>query len=93
MNAESIALCEKLVPSAYIQQGCQAKKIRENQIRTLIQHVCFIIRASKVNVLKFPTLFTFCSQNVHGYQDMKLQMLVSITHRQVPDQTVSKEAV
>ena len=64
MNAESIALCEKLVPLAYIQQGCQAKKIRENQIRTLIQHVCFIIRASTVNVLKFRTPFAFCSQNV-----------------------------
>ena len=64
MNTESIALCEKLVPSAYIQQGCQAKKIRENQIRTLIQHVSFIIRASMVIVLKFLTLFAFCSQNV-----------------------------
>ena len=91
MNAESIALCEKLVPSAYIQQGCQAKKIRENQIRTLIQHVSFIIKASTVIVLKFPTLFSFCSQNFHGYQDRKLQMLVRITHMQVPDQ--SKEAV
>ena len=43
MNAECIDLCERLVPSSYIQQGCQAKKIRENQIRTLIQHVSTFI--------------------------------------------------
>ena len=46
MNTDSMALCEKLVPASYIQQGCQAKKIRENQIRTLIQHVSTVMTLS-----------------------------------------------
>ncbi|XP_060566006.1 O-phosphoseryl-tRNA(Sec) selenium transferase-like [Ruditapes philippinarum] len=38
MNADSLKLCENLVPTAYVQQGTQAKQIRENRIRTFLQH-------------------------------------------------------
>lgn len=38
MNADSLKLCEKLVPTTYVQQGSQAKQMRENKIRTFLQH-------------------------------------------------------
>ncbi|WAR21169.1 SPCS-like protein [Mya arenaria] len=38
MNAESLSLCEKLVPASYVQQGAQARRMLENKIRIFIQH-------------------------------------------------------
>lgn len=39
MNGECQRLCEKLIPSAYVQQGVQARRTRENLIRHLLQQV------------------------------------------------------
>ncbi|KAL4231703.1 hypothetical protein ACF0H5_009279 [Mactra antiquata] len=38
MNSESQKLCESLVPLVYVKQGVQACQMRQNKIRTLIQH-------------------------------------------------------
>ena len=37
MNAENFTLCEKLIPSTYVQQGVQSKKILENAFRELLE--------------------------------------------------------
>ena len=39
MNADCQRLCEKLIPSAYVQQGVQARRTRENLIRHLLEQV------------------------------------------------------
>lgn len=38
MNIQNYALAEKLLPSTYVHQALNAKKTRENMIRTLIEH-------------------------------------------------------
>ncbi|KAK2192206.1 hypothetical protein NP493_37g11010 [Ridgeia piscesae] len=37
MNDECLKLCEKLVPSTYVQQGAQARNTHENKIRHLLE--------------------------------------------------------
>ena len=39
MNSESYKLAEKLIPSAYVQQGVQARRTRENAVRHLLEQV------------------------------------------------------
>ena len=39
MNNQAFSLAERLIPSTYVQQGLNAKKTRENQIRHFIEHV------------------------------------------------------
>ena len=39
MDAGSYRVCEKLIPSTYVQQGAQARKSHENLIRHLLEQV------------------------------------------------------
>ena len=39
MNSENYKLCEKLIPSTYVSQGCQARRHLENKIRHLLEQV------------------------------------------------------
>ena len=39
MDAEMLALCSKLVPGGYVQQGAEARKSRQNKIRHLLEQV------------------------------------------------------
>jgi len=48
MNAESLKLCENLVPGTYVQQGAQAKHALENKIRIFLQHVCTLPGTSRI---------------------------------------------
>ncbi|KAH3707970.1 O-phosphoseryl-tRNA(Sec) selenium transferase-like [Dreissena polymorpha] len=38
MNAESLSLCEKLIPAGYVHQGAQSRKGLENKIKVFLQH-------------------------------------------------------
>ncbi|XP_071481281.1 O-phosphoseryl-tRNA(Sec) selenium transferase-like [Diadema antillarum] len=37
MNPDTYAVCEKLIPATYVQQGCESRRVRENKIKHLIE--------------------------------------------------------
>ena len=39
MNASNFELCGRIIPPSYVQQGQNARKSCENQIRTFLEHV------------------------------------------------------
>ncbi|XP_074642114.1 O-phosphoseryl-tRNA(Sec) selenium transferase-like [Tubulanus polymorphus] len=38
MNDNNFALCEKIIPSSYVEQASQALKTRENRVKVFLQH-------------------------------------------------------
>lgn len=43
MNNQAFSLAERLIPPTYVQQGLNAKKSRENLVRSFIEHVSIIL--------------------------------------------------
>ena len=55
MNPDSVKLCERLIPKTYVQQGVQARRSHENQIRHLLEQVS-IRKGEKVITVQGPHL-------------------------------------
>ena len=39
MNSSNFKLCEKFIPSSYVKQGFEARRILENRIKQLLEQV------------------------------------------------------
>jgi len=42
MNVSNYKLCDKLIPSNYVRQGMEARKVLENRVMQLLEQACTI---------------------------------------------------
>ena len=63
MNEECLKLCEKLIPTTYVQQGAQARNTHENKIRHLLEQVNDVTGVIQLQFWNNDILVWGCSVN------------------------------